>query len=108
MGLEIKGTKETPIKINGTDVVLPSVYMRMDVVCRADGRTLEAVLKTYASKAAFKMGSVQIDTNVPQGGIISDNGERIVLKEDENQGVEVAHKYAIEAMGKLGFEAKEV
>jgi hypothetical protein len=93
MGLIINSTEEKKITIQGTEIELPNVYARLEFAGRADGKTLEIAVATYASKNAYKGGASTISTNVPQGTL------NIELQEAELQSVETAHAYA-----KLAFE----
>jgi len=97
MGLIIKSTAEKKITIQGTAIELPEVYGRIEFAGRADGKTLEVAVTTYASKQAFKEGAYQLSTNVPQGSFKAE------LQEGEFQSVETAHDYAQKAFSDLGF-----
>ena len=93
MGLIINSTEENKITITGTTIEVPSVYGRIEFAGRANGKTLEVSVATYASKEAFKNEASALSTNVPMGNITVD------IEPAELQGIETAHKY-----GKLAFE----
>ena len=94
MGLTIKNN----ITITGTAIELPEVYGRIEFAGRADGKTLEIALSTYASKEAFKGGASIISTSVPMG-----NGS-VELQEGETQDVESAHSYMKALLEQQGFD----
>lgn len=89
MGLIISGK----ITITGTEIVVPNVYGRIEFAGRADGKTLEVAVATYASKLAFESGASILSTTVQQGTF------NATLNEGELQSIETAHEY-----GKLAFE----
>jgi hypothetical protein len=93
MGLIINSTEEQKITITGTTIDVPSVYGRLEFAGRADGKTLEISVATYASKEAFESGASALSTNVPMGNLT------VEIKPDEVQGLETAHEY-----GKIAFE----
>ena len=93
MGLIIEGK----IKITGTEIEMPSVYGRIEFAGRADGKTLEIAVATYASKAAFDSGASILSTNVQQGNF------NVELKEGEMQSIDTAHEYAKQAFEQLGY-----
>lgn len=97
MGLIINATEEKNITITGTDIEVPSVYGRIEFAGRADGKTLEIAIATYASKQAFEGGASALSTDVPQGNI---NAE---LQVGEIQGLDTAHQYAKQAFEQLGY-----
>jgi hypothetical protein len=100
MGLIIKSTEDKKITIQGTTIELNEVYGRIEFAGRADGKTLEVAVATYASKQAFKESASQLSTNVPQGSFT------VELKEGEVQSVETAHEYAKQAFEQLGFDVE--
>lgn len=97
MGLIINATDEKTITITGTEIQVPNVYGRIEFAGRADGKTLEIAIATYASKQAFENGASALSTDVPQGNI---NAE---LQEGEIQGLDTAHQYAKSAFEQLGY-----
>lgn len=97
MGLEIRSTEEKSIKIIGTEITLESVYGRIEFAARADGKTLEIAVSTYASREAFKMGASPITTDVQQGNL------NVELQEGELQSIETAQLYAKQAYLQLGY-----
>ena len=103
MGILINKTEEKSILIQGTEIEVPSVYGRIDFVGRGDGQTLECVVTTYASKEAYKGGSSPLTTDVPTGSFKVEE-----LAPEETQGVETAHKYAIQVYNNLGYDTTEL
>jgi stringent starvation protein B len=97
MGLLIESTKEKTITITGTEIALPLVYGRIEFAARANGKTLEIAIGTYASRAAFESGAGQMFTDVPQGNIT------VELQPGEIQGLETAHIYAQSAFEQMGY-----
>jgi hypothetical protein len=94
MGLIIKNN----ITITGTTIDIPEVYGRIEFAGRADGKTLEIALSTYASKNAFKTGASVISTSVPM------SNTTVQLQEEEVQSVETAHLYSKTTLEQQGFE----
>ena len=97
MGLVINSTKEKNILITGTEITLPLVYGRLEFAARADGKTLEIAVGTYASKAAFEAGAGQMFTDVPQGNLT------VELRPGEIQGLDTAHIYGKAAFEEMGY-----
>ena len=97
MGLIINATKEKSITIVGTDITLKSVYGRIEFAGRADGKTLEVAVATYASKEAFTSGASVLSTNVQQGSFNTE------LREGELQSIDTAHEYSKQAFEQLGY-----
>jgi hypothetical protein len=97
MGLLIKSTENQKITITGTEIEVPSVYGRIEFAGRADGKTLEVAVSTYASKEAFTSGASVLSTNVQQGSF---NAE---LREGELQSIDTAHEYGKQAFEQLGY-----
>ena len=93
MGLIISGK----ITITGTEIVVPSVYGRIEFAGRADGKTLEVAVATYASKEAFTSGASVLSTNVQQGSF---NAE---ILPTELQSIDTAHEYGKQAFEQLGY-----
>ena len=103
MGVLINKTEQKSILIQGTEILIDSVYGRLTFVGREDGQTLEVAVTTYASKEAFKQGASPLSTDIQVRNLnISE------LSENETQGVETAHKYAIQVFSELGYEATEL
>ena len=93
MGLIISGK----ITITGTEIEVPSVYGRIEFAARADGKTLEVAVATYASKEAFTSGASVLSTNVQQGSF---NAE---ILPTELQSIDTAHEYGKQAFEQLGY-----
>lgn len=98
MGLLVKSTETTKIIITGTSIELPEIYGRIEFAGRADGKTLEVALSTYASKEAYKSGANVISTSVPMGNFNTQ------ILESEIQSVETAHLYTKALLENQGFE----
>ena len=103
MGILINKTEEKAITIQGTDIEIDSVYGRIDFVGRGDGKTLECVVTTYASKDAYKQGSNALSTDVPVGSFKVEE-----LAEDEEQSSSTAIKYAIQVYNDNGYNTTEL
>jgi hypothetical protein len=100
MGLIIKSTENQPIVIKGTNIEVPNVYGRLEFAGRADGKTLEIAIMTYASKEAFKESASQLSTNVPQGSFA------VELQEGESQSVETSHIYSKQVLEQQGYDVE--
>lgn len=100
MGLLVKSTETTKIIITGTSIELPEIYGRIEFAGRADGKTLEVALSTYASKEAYKSGASVISTSVPMGSFTTE------LKEGEVQSVETSYTYSKLALEQQGFNVE--
>ena len=103
MGILINKTEEKAILIQGTEIEVPSVYGRIDFVGRGDGKTLECVVTTYASKEAYKGGSNPLSTDVPTGGF---KVEELAI--DEEQSTSTAIKYALQVYNEQGYDTTEL
>jgi hypothetical protein len=97
MGLLINGTQENKITITGTDIEVPSVYGRIEFAGRADGKTLEIAIATYASKDAFKSGASVFSTSVQQGNLT------VELQQGEEQSIDTAMLYSKIAYEQMGY-----
>lgn len=98
MGLIVTSTESKAILIKGTDVTLPSVYVRLETASRADGVTLEINMSTYVSKLAF-YESGRVLTDIPQRNI------EVQILDTEKQSIDTAHSYAKIAFEDLGYIA---
>ena len=97
MGLIINSTEEKSITIVGTEITLKSVYGRIEFAGRADGKTLEVAVATYASKEAFTSGASVLSTNVQQGSFT------VEIEPSETQGLDTANKYSKLAFEQMGY-----
>jgi hypothetical protein len=97
MGLIIKSTENKKITIQGTAIEVPEVYGRLEFAGRADGKTLEVAVATYASKEAFTSGASVLSTTVQQGTF---NAE---ILPTELQSIDTAHEYGKQAFEQLGY-----
>jgi hypothetical protein len=100
MGLVIKSTEEKKITITGTEIEVPSVYGRIEFAGRADGKTLEIAVLTYASKSAFESKASALSTNVQQGSFT------VELQKGELQSIETSLEYAKTAFISLGYNVE--
>lgn len=100
MGLLISATAEKKILIKGTEIELPSVYVRLEYAGRANGITLEIAAATYASKEAFKDGAGAIFTDVQQGAF------SVELIEGQMQDLASAELYSKMAFEQMGYDVK--
>lgn len=96
MGLIISGK----ITITGTEIEVPSVYGRIEFAGRADGKTLEVAVSTYASKEAFKSGASVLSTSVQQGSF------SVEILASESQSIDTAHQYAKQVFEQMGYEVE--
>lgn len=97
MGLLVSATAEKKILIKGTEIELPSVYVRLEYGARANGVTLEIAATTYASHEAFKDGAGAIFTDVQQGGF------QVELQEGQTQDLASAELYSKLAFEQMGY-----
>jgi hypothetical protein len=97
MGLLVSATAEKKILIQGTEIELPSVYVRLEYAARANGVTLEIAASTYASKEAFKDGAGAIFTDVQQGNF------SVELQPGEQQNLSSAELYSKLAFEQMGY-----
>ena len=98
MGLIIKATEEKSIKIVGTEITLESVYGRIEFAGRANGKTLEIAIATYASKEAFEASASTMSTDVHQGSFT------VEIQPTESQSIDTAHEYGKLAYKQMGYE----
>ena len=100
MGLLVSATAEKKILIKGTEIELPSVYVRVEYVGRANGITLEIAATTYASHEAFKDGAGAIFTDVQQGAF------SVELDEGRMQDLTSAELYSTIAFEQMGYNVQ--
>jgi hypothetical protein len=96
MAILIKSNEEKSITILGTELKLESVYGRLEFAGRADGKTLEIAVTTYASSSTFESNQ-PIFTDVQQGSFSFE------IEPSETQGLDTANKYASLAFEQLGY-----
>jgi hypothetical protein len=87
----------TQINVQGTDIELSSVYLRIVFTCQLDG-SLTITYKTFQDFAAFLAGK-EIATN------IQNMTYNFVILETETQSLEVALLYMQTAFSELGYTA---
>ena len=97
MGLLVSATAEKKILIKGTEIELPSVYVRLEYAGRANGVTLEIAASTYASYEAYKDGAGAIFTDVQQGSF------SVELVAPQMQDLTSAELYAKLAFEQIGY-----
>jgi hypothetical protein len=97
MGLLVSATADKKILIKGTEIELPSVYVRLEYAVRANGVTLEIAAATYASHEAYKDGAGAIFTDVQQGGF------QVELQEGQMQDLSSAELYSKLAFEQMGY-----
>jgi len=97
MGLLVSATSSKKILIKGTEIELPSVYVRIEFAARANGTTLEIAATTYASKSAFDEGTGAIFTDVQQGGF------SVELEKGQMQDLTSAEMYSKLAFEQMGY-----
>jgi hypothetical protein len=97
MGLLVSATAEKKILIKGTEIELPSVYVRLEYGARANGTTLEIAATTYESKEAYSNGASALLTNVPM------SNNTVELQEGEQQNLQSAELYSKASYEELGY-----
>ena len=97
MGLLVSATADKKILIKGTEIELPSVYVRLEYAGRANGITLEIAAATYASHEAYKDGAGAIFTDVQQGAF------SVELVDAQMQDLSSAELYSKLAFEQLGY-----
>ena len=96
MAILIKSNEQKIITILGTDLKLESIYGRLEFSGRADGKTLEIAVATYASSVTFESNQ-PIFTDVPQGSFT------VEIEPTETQGLDTANKYSKLAFEQMGY-----
>ncbi len=96
MAILIKSNEEKSITILGTELKLESVYGRLEFAARADGKTLEILVVTYASELTFESNQ-PIFTDVQQGSFT------VEILPTEMQDINSANKYTSLAFEELGY-----
>ena len=96
MAILIKSNKEKSIIISGTELKLESIYARLEFAARADGKTLEIAVVTYASRTTFESNQ-PIFTDVQQGSFT------VEILPTEFQDITSANKYASLAFEQMGY-----
>jgi len=101
MALKITATTEKKILIKGTEVELQEIYARLEMVARADGKTMELYLSYYANKDQFK-NNEPLAVDIPF--------KRITVKDmkDEVQSIDSAHTFAITALEEQSYKAVKI
>lgn len=98
MGLIIKSTEQAKVQMQGLDgnvTEIESVYARIEMALRPDGKTIECAFPyIFLSKEAYKLNAPVLKTNVPT----SASGE--VLE----QSMLTAHELCKAELQKIGFE----
>jgi hypothetical protein len=99
MALIVKEKQDKKITISGTDITLAQIYVRLEFAGRADGKTLEVSMTSFASKETFLEGKM-LFTDVPQGNIT------VEILPTEVQSVDTAHEYAKQAYVQMGYDVE--
>ena len=97
MGLLVSATAEKKILIKGTEIELPSVYVRLEYAARQNGVTLEIAALTYDSVATYTAGGSSLLTDVPQSNIT------VELEEGQMQDLSSAELYSKTSYEELGY-----
>ena len=96
MAILIKSNEQKSITISGTDLKLESIYARLEFAARADGKTLEIAVVTYASELTFESNQ-PIFTDVQQGTFT------VEILPTELQDINAANKYTSLMFEQLGY-----
>jgi hypothetical protein len=96
MAILIKSNEEKSITISGTELKLESIYARLEFAARADGKTLEIAVATYASRTTFESNQ-PIFTDVQQGSFT------VEILPTELQDINAANKYTSLAFEQMGY-----
>jgi len=96
MAVLIKSNEQKSITILGTTLNVENVYGRLEFAGRADGKTLEIAVTTYASYETF-LSNQPIFTDVQQGSF------NVEIATTETQSIDTANKYAKLAFEQLGY-----
>jgi len=96
MAILIKSNAEKSITILGTELNLTSIYARLEFAARADGKTLEIAVVTYASQLTYESNQ-PIFTDVQQGSFT------VEILPTELQDINSANKYAGLAYEQMGY-----
>jgi hypothetical protein len=97
MGLIIESTENKKILITGTDIELQTLYGRVEFAARANGKTLEIALSTFASLEAFEAKASVITTNVPMGNL------NVELAVGQAQDLDTSLNYMKAALEQEGY-----
>lgn len=82
MGLLIKQNGDKKIKLFGTDIEVPEIYIRIEFLAKADGVGCEVAFYPYASTQMYEAKKL-IYTDVPTANLY------IILTKGESQSIEV-------------------
>ena len=97
MGLLVNATAEKKILIQGTEIEVPSVYVRLEYFARLDGRELYITVHVYNNKDSYKNGISILLTDLPVSHI------SVTLKEDEEQNLQNTELYSKARLEELGY-----
>lgn len=100
MGLLINATDEKTITITGTEIQVPNVYGRIEFAGRADGKTLEIAVTTYASQQAYTSGAAAFSTDVQMVSFT------VELQPTEVQSIDTALQYAASVYTQQGYNVQ--
>lgn len=100
MGLLVSATAKKNILIQGTQIELKSVYVRLEYVAKENGKMLEITSYTYYSKNAYKSLEKVLLTDLPMQNIT------IELLENQPQDLSSAELYSKISYEAIGYEVK--
>lgn len=83
MGLIIKSTAQKDIKIEGTNILLESIYLRIAFSAMPDGKSCEVALYSYASYEMF-IEKKPLYTTVPTSNLM------VILDLSQNETQSIA------------------
>ena len=97
MALIIKPTQDNKIYIQGTDIELGEVYVRIEFSCRSNGSTMEMAFISHLNSTKYQDGET-IKTTLPLNNFTDD-----IDTETKTQTVEEAHNLSKEHFEGLGY-----
>ena len=105
MGLQVTGTESAPIKIKGTELTLPSVYVRVEFSGYSDGNTLESAFKVYLNKETYQSEN-PTTLEVEFNGV--DKRNTFTLEPLEIQGLDITLTKLSELFTNSGYQVQVV
>jgi hypothetical protein len=88
MALIITSTPNKQIHVQGTDIELASVYIRLEFGCRPNGIVMEIAFYTYADRNAY-LAKTSVLTDIPTSTIVQS-----IDPATQTQGLQSAHDLA--------------
>jgi hypothetical protein len=98
MALTIKTTETKEIHVQGTEITLDEVYVRLEFGCRQDGINIEVSFYSYLNKLSYQNNNY-LPTDIPLN-----NFNFQIDPENEIQGLEIVHEKCKEHFENLGYE----